>query len=237
MYTATGTLEKPNYLEKFAPLVRRIAHHMITRLPPSVQLEDIVQAGMIGLMDAIGRYEKEQGVQFETYAVQRIRGAILDELRQNDWLPRGTRKAQRRIDSTLAKLEQTLGRSPTEREIATALELTLEQYHGLLQDAYGYQILFYDNYSEDEGEADFLERNAPADHTDPLARLSDSRFRKALIKAIEDLPEREKNLMGLYYEQELNFKEIAEVFGITESRVCQLHAQAAARLRAKLKGW
>jgi RNA polymerase sigma factor for flagellar operon FliA len=240
MYTAAGTLEKEkktSYLERFTPLVRRIAHHMIARLPPNVQLEDIVQAGMIGLMDAVSRYEEEQGVQFETYAVQRIRGAILDELRQNDWLPRGTRKAQRRVDAAVAKMEQRLGRSPTERELAEHLELSLEQYQALLLDAYGYQVLFYDNYTDEDGESDFLERNAPADRADPLSRLSDARFKKALVKALDDLPEREKNLMGLYYEQELNFKEIAAVFGVTESRICQLHAQAASRLRAKLKDW
>jgi RNA polymerase sigma factor for flagellar operon FliA len=210
---------------------------MISRLPPNVHLEDLVQAGMIGLMDALGRYEQEHGVQFETYAVQRIRGAILDELRQNDWMPRSTRKAQRRVDGAVARLQQKLGRAPTEREIAAALELSLEQYQELLQEAYGSQVLFYDTLSEDDDDAEFLDRHAAVENADPLALLADGRFKKALVRALEELPEREKTLMGLYYEQELNFKEIAAVFGVTESRVCQLHAQAASRQRAKLKAW
>ena len=126
MYTATGTLDKQHYINKYSPLVKRIAHHMMARLPASVQIGDLMQAGLMGLLDAATRYEEEQGVQFETYASQRIRGAILDELRHNDWLPRGVRKSQRRVDAAIARLEHRLGRAPREAEIAQELELALE---------------------------------------------------------------------------------------------------------------
>ena len=137
MYTSTGTLRKPDYVKEYAPLVKRIAHHMMSKLPASVQIDDIIQAGLIGLMDAVNRYEQEQGVQFETYATQRIRGAMLDELRRNDWLPRGVRRSQRRIETALHSLEQKLGRVPKEREVAaemgvplTVLMLVILRYAG-----------------------------------------------------------------------------------------------------------
>ncbi|MFM9970338.1 MAG: RNA polymerase sigma factor FliA [Burkholderiales bacterium] len=237
MYTAAGSLDKQHYVEQFSPLVKRIAHQMMVKLPPSVQLGDIMQAGLIGLMDAVGRYEVEQGVQFETYAAQRIRGAMLDELRQNDWMPRSARKTQRQLDAAIARLEQRLGRPPNEREIAKELGVDMEEYGQLVRDAHGQRMLFYDDMADDEGNSDFLDRNLASAGDDPLQQLADERFREALIGAIGNLPEREKLLMGLYYEQELNFKEIAAVLGVTESRVCQLHGQAVARLRTKLHDW
>ena len=237
MYTATGTIEKKNYLEQYSPLVKRIAHHMMARLPASVQLGDLVQAGLIGLMDAVSRYEESQGVQFEAYASQRIRGAMLDELRANDWFPRGARKNQRTIDTALAKLEQKLGRAPTENEAAEALGVPLAEYQGMVADAHGFHLVFLDDFNKDEDDADYLDRHHASDRDDPFKMLTDERFKKALAKGITELPEREKLLMGLYYEKELNFKEIAAVLGVTESRVCQLHGQAVSRLRGKLKEW
>jgi RNA polymerase sigma factor for flagellar operon FliA len=237
MYTATATLDKQSAIEKYSPLVKRIAHHLMSKLPPSVELGDIVQAGLMGLMDAISRYEESQGAQFETYAAQRIRGAMLDELRHNDWLPRGARKIQKRIDNAMAALEQSLGRPPGESEVAERLGVGLEEYREMLFQARGNQIIMLGDFSDEGDEGDYLERHRPAADDDPMARLSDPQFREDLIAAIEDLPEREKLLMGLYYEQELNFKEIAAVLGVTESRVCQLHSQAVARLRVRLKDW
>lgn len=237
MYTMSGTLDRQDYIEKYSALVKRIAHHMIARLPASVQLGDLVQAGMLGLMDAANRYEEEQGAAFETYASQRIRGAILDELRQNDWLPRSTRKSQRTLESVIGRLEQKLGRSPRESEIAAAMELSIEAYQALLLEAQGHQLLHYDDFSADGDGAAFLDRFLPEAGPDPLTMLTDGRFRQALADAIGQLPEREKNIMGMYYEQELNLKEIAAVLGVTESRICQLHAQSISRLRAKLKDW
>src|SRR5438105_9084766 len=236
MYTAAGTLGKEQVIEEFAPLVRRMAHLLAAKLPASVQIDDIIQAGLIGLMDAAGRYEEGQGSQFETYAAQRIRGAMLDELRQNDWLPRSMRRALRQIEAAVNALEQRLKRAPTEGEIAGELKIPLTEYREMLQDARGYQLIHLDDFSGDDDD-DYLERNCPDNRDNPLEKLQDNRFRKELIKAIDALPEREKLLMGLYYERELNFKEIAAVLEVSESRVCQLHSQAVARLRAKLQSW
>ncbi|HEY1328116.1 MAG TPA: RNA polymerase sigma factor FliA [Casimicrobiaceae bacterium] len=236
MYTPAGTLDTQARVTQFAPLVRRMAHHLAARLPSSVQVDDIIQAGMIGLMDAAARFEESQGNQFETYATQRIRGAMLDELRQNDWLPRSTRKALRRIEAAMHKLEQRLGRAPSEAELARELNVPLAEYQSMLQEARGYELLHLEDFSRDEDD-DYLERNVPDERENPFEKYKDARFRTALVAAIEGLPEREKLLMGLYYEQELNFKEIAAVLEVSESRVCQLHSQAVARLRSKLKGW
>ncbi|MCZ7563123.1 MAG: RNA polymerase sigma factor FliA [Burkholderiales bacterium] len=224
-------------LAEYAPLVRRIAHHLLARLPSSVSLDDIVQAGMIGLMDALGRFEEGQGTQFATYASQRIRGAMLDELRGHDWLPRAARKSMREIDAALGRLQQRLGRSPSEAEIAADLKVPLATYQQMLQDAKGHQLVHLEDFSDGEDE-NLLERSVAAEGAEnPLAMLQDKRFRGALVTAIADLPERENTVMGLYYEQELNFREIAAVLGVTESRVCQIHTQAVARLRAALQDW
>jgi len=236
VYTRSGTLERDEAIRRYLPLVRRMAHHLLARLPASVELDDIVQAGVIGLMDALARYQDTHGAQFETYAAQRIRGAMLDELRQQDWLPRGVRKAQRRIDRALHALEHRLGRAPSEAEVAAELRLPIEEYRRLLEEAHSAQLVFYDEGEADEGD-DFVSRRVPDPAQGPLERLQDRRFREALVAAIEKLPERERMIMGLYYEQEMNLREIAEILGVTESRVCQLHSQAIARLRARLKDW
>jgi RNA polymerase sigma factor for flagellar operon FliA len=236
MYTANGSLDVEHRIATHAPLVRRMAHHLAAKLPASVEVDDIIQAGMLGLMDAAARFEEGQGTQFETYASQRIRGAMLDELRQNDWLPRSVRQALRRLDGAVARLEQRFGRPPTEVEIAEELELPLREYHALLKEARGYSLLHLDDFggADDDG---YLERNCPDNRENPFERFQDARFRAALVAAIEALPEREKLLLSLYYEQDLNFKEIAAVLEVSESRVCQLHGQAVSRLRARLRGW
>lgn len=236
MYTAQGTLDKSKQVDQYIPLVRRLAHHLIAKLPASVQIDDLIQAGLIGLMDAITRFEEGQGAQFETYASQRIRGAMLDELRSADWMPRGVRQAQRKIENATLKAEQKLGRSATEKEIAEVMGVSLDEYQEMLFDSRGAQLVFYDDYSEEGDGEGYLDRQIGGDEeANPLEMLGDQRFRDSLIQAVEDLPEREKMLMGLYYEQELNFREIAAVLGVTESRVCQLHTQAVSRLKAKLR--
>jgi RNA polymerase sigma factor for flagellar operon FliA len=236
MYTANGTLNKNQYVTKFAPLVKKVAYHMMTRLPASVQVDDLIQVGMIGLLDAANNFDGNQGAQFETYAVQRIRGAMLDELRQSDWLPRSARKNLRQIEAAMSVLEQRLKRPPTEIEVAKELGIGLEEYQQMLFEAHGSQILHYEDFQVD-GEDDFFEHFSVGDSANPLAILEDAGFRAHLVEAIKQLPEREQQLMALYYDEELNLKEIGVVLGVSESRVCQLHSQAIARLRGFLKAW
>jgi RNA polymerase sigma factor for flagellar operon FliA len=234
MYTATGTIDKEQCVTQFAPLVKRIAHHMMARLPACVQVDDLIQAGMIGLLDAISRYEDALGGQFESYAAQRIRGAILDELRRADWLPRSLRKKMRRIEAAVSTLEQRLGCAPTENELASELNVSLAEYHEVLQDARGGQLIYYEDFQKDDDEP-FLDRRCADPKNNPLEALLDEGVRATLVDAIEDLPPREKLVMGMYYEEELNLREIGAVLGVSESRVCQLHTQAIARLRSRLK--
>jgi len=235
MNAKTGP-EKNQYVVQYAPLVKRIAYHMMARLPASVQVDDLIQVGMIGLLDAVSNYDDTQGAQFETYAVQRIRGAMLDELRQCDWLPRSARKTLRQVEVAMNALEQRECRAPTEREVADELHVSLDDYQQMLLDARGCQLLHYEDLQTGEDE-DFFERHCADDSAEPFAKLQDGRFRAKLIEAIGVLPEREKLMMAMYYEEELNLREIGEVLGVSESRVCQLHSQAMARLRSKLKEW
>lgn len=236
MYTAKGQLDRDALIRRHVPLVRRIALHMIAKLPPNVELDDLIQVGMIGLAEALSRFESEQGVQFETFASQRIRGAMLDELREGDWMSRSSRKSQKDIEHALHRLEQRLGRTPLESEIADELGMDLDDYQSLLGKVRGTQLVYLEDMSGgDEGE-DFLERHVADSGADPFALLRDHRLRVALVEAIKALPEREQYIMGMYYEHDMNLKEIAAVLSITESRVCQLHSQAVARLRAKMRG-
>ncbi len=224
-------------VNQHAPLVRRLALRLAGRLPASVELDDLIQAGMMGLLDAVKRYREVPTAQFETYATQRIRGAMLDELRRLDWMPRGVRERSRRVEDAIHRASQALGRAPHEAEIADALELSLEEYHDLLQEAHGAQLLSLEDLGGDtdqlRGQVD-TESDDPLqarDTDDPLASLMAKGLRETLVEAIDALPEREQLLLGLYYEEGLNLKEIGLVLEVTEARVCQLRSQAIARLR------
>ncbi len=235
MYNAAGQIDKDQLIQRFAPLVKRIAYHLMARLPSSVQVDDLIQNGMMGLLDAINRFEAGMGAQFETYAAQRVRGAMLDGLRENDWLPRSLRRDFRRIEVAISQLEQEYGRTPSESELAETLGMALAEYQKMLQDARGHQLISFEDMIDD-GNEDFLERHLSDDSNEPSRILEDESLRKSLVQGIELLPEREKLMMALYYEQDLNLREIGEVMGVTESRVCQLHSQAVARLRARILG-
>jgi RNA polymerase sigma factor for flagellar operon FliA len=236
MYTAKGQLDRNALIKQYQPLVRRLAHHMMAKLPPSVEVDDLIQVGLIGLADALTRYEAAQGVQFETFATQRIRGAMLDELRENDWMSRGSRKSQKDIEMAMRRVEHRLGRIPKESEIAAELGIPLADYQSLLGKVRGTQLLYLEDMSR-HGEDDdtYLDRHVADSEADPLNMLRDHKLREALVAAIKLLPEREQYIMSMYYEQDMNLKEIAAVLDVTESRICQLHSQSIARLRAKMR--
>ena len=236
-YSAKGRLDVNAMLRQYSPLVRRLAHQMMAKLPANVEVDDLIQVGMIGLADALSRFDPAQGVQIETFATQRIRGAMLDELRGADWLSRGTRKQQRDIEKAVHHLEQRLGRAPHESEIAAEMGLSLDDYQEMLGKVRGTQLIYLEDMSGDDGDQSFLDRHVADSGSDPQNLLQDDRMRHALVEAIKKLPEREQLVMSLYYEEDMNLKEIAAVLGVTESRVCQLHSQSIARLRVKLREW
>lgn len=229
MYTAQGKLKSSDLLEQYLPLVRRHALDLKTRVPASVDMDDLVQAGSIGLLDAMSRYDAGQGVTFGSFASQRIRGAMIDELRSRDWVPRSVRRRARELQASLRRLEQMLGRAPDEREIAQDMAMTLQEYRQLLLDINGCQMMPMDDLSDDEVGA-----LSSSYGVSPFVELVQERNRERFLKALETLPERENLLLGLYYQEKLNFKEIGAVIGVSESRVCQLHSQAVARLRDAL---
>jgi len=229
MYTAQGRIKQNELLTQYMPLVRRQALTLQVRLPASIELDDLIQAGMVGLLEALGRFDATQGATFATFASQRIRGAMMDELRTRDWLPRSVRRSARAVDSAVRQLEQQLGRAPEEHEIAHHLEMPLNEYQQLLNDTNSGQLLPFEELVAEGGEPVSNELNSS-----PFEQLLDGQQRQTLIDAIEALPEREKLLMALYYQEELNLKEVGAVLGVTESRVSQLHSQAVSRLRARL---
>ena len=229
MYTAQGRIKQSELLTQYMPLVRRQALTLQVRLPASIELDDLIQAGMVGLLEALGRFDATQGATFATFASQRIRGAMMDELRTRDWLPRSVRRSARAVDDEVRRLEQQLGRPPEESEIARDLDMPLSEYQQLLNDTNSGQLLPFEELVAEGAES------AKEEATNlPFDQLLDKQQRQSLIDAIDALPEREKLLMALYYQEELNLKEVGAVLGVTESRVSQLHSQAISRLRARL---
>lgn len=234
------SLSEDQLVGQYAPMVRRLALRLISKLPPSVELDDLMQAGMMGLLDAVRRYQQVPDAQFETYAVTRIRGAMLDELRSQDWLPRSVRTKARAIEQAVHKLEQQLMRPATEAEIAAELDLPLDDYQSMLEDAHGVQVVHYEDLARFQNDAGHAGENVgDPDEThsqwaNPLQLLMSQGLRSALVDAIARLPEREQLLLSLQFEQDLNQKEIAAVLGVTEGRVSQLRSQAIARIRGAL---
>ncbi len=217
-----------------ADLVKRIAYHLAGRLPPQVEVEDLIQAGMIGLLEAARHYSTGRGASFETYAGIRIRGAMLDALRKLDWAPRSVHRKAREAAAMMREIEAELGAEASDSDVAGRMGISLTDYHRIVQDALGCQLLRL-NDSED-GETSTLDQLPDSGETPLEAALALS-MRKAVIEQIDKLPERERLVLSLYYEQELNLKEIGVVLKVTESRVCQLHGQALLRLRSRLGEW
>ncbi|CAK9884902.1 MAG: RNA polymerase sigma factor FliA [Candidatus Erwinia impunctatus] len=233
LYTAAGVMDKNSLWQRYVPLVRHEALRLQVRLPASVELDDLLQAGGIGLLNAVERYDALQGTAFTTYAVQRIRGAMLDELRSRDWAPRSVRRHAREVAVALHQTEQALGRSATEQEVADHLQMSLEEYRQILLDTNNTQLFSYDELREEHGDSSDLIMEGH-EEANPLHQLMEGDLRERVIQAIEALPEREKMVLTLYYQEELNLKEIGAVLAVGESRVSQLHSQAIKRLQAKL---
>ncbi len=221
-------------VERHAPLVKRIAYHLLARLPASVQVDDLIQSGMIGLFEAAKNFDGSKGASFETFAGIRIRGAMLDEIRRGDWTPRSVHRNSRLIAETIAELEAELGRDVKDVEVAEKLGITLDEYHAMLSDASNGRIIGI----EDLGVSEDVLVTANDQENDHLyeEQASDA-FQQALIKNISSLPEREAIVLSLYYNDELNLKEIGEVLSVSESRVSQIHSQALVRLRARMQDW
>jgi len=230
------SLPEYHLLAQHAPLVRRLALQLAARLPACVELDDLVQAGTIGLIEAIRRYQATPDAQFETYATLRIRGAMLDELRGQDWLPRSVRTKAKRVEDAIRRLSQQQMRPATQAEIAQELGLTVPQYHALLEDAHGVQIVHSEDLARQNDSGDGFDALLPdaAQGNAPLTQLLSKSLRQTLIEALDHLPEREKLVLSLLFEQDLNQREIARVLNLTEGRVSQLRTQAVARIRSRL---
>ncbi len=226
-------MDKNLLWQRYLPLVRHEALKLQVRLPASVELDDLIQAGSIGLLNAVDRFDAQQGASFSTYAVQRIKGSMLDELRARDWAPRSVRRQAREVSKGMQLLEQQLGRNATEQEVAQHLQLDLADYRQILTDTNSSQLFSYEEWHENYGEScePVIEVD---DEQNPLQTLVVAEVRQRVIDAIECLPEREKMVLTLYYQEELNLKEIGAVLNVGESRVSQLHSQAVKRLRARL---
>lgn len=216
---------------KHAPLVKRIAYHLKSRLPANIHLDDLIQAGMIGLLEAANNYDAAQGASFETYASIRVRGAMLDDVRKNDWAPRSVHRNSRRVAEVVRKIENEKGRDARDSEIAEALDIDMSEYNRILQDASGHKILSFEDIGS--GDESLLD-NVPNPQSGLLDDVQKDDLKTLVANAIAGLPERERLVMALYYDKELNLREIGAVIGVSESRVSQIHSQAVIRLQARL---
>nr|WP_272496035.1 RNA polymerase sigma factor FliA [Gilvimarinus xylanilyticus] len=235
MYNETRAQTSDIRVEDYAGLVKRIAHHMMLKMPASVQVDDLIQAGMIGLLEAAQKYDGGKGASFETYAGIRIRGAIVDEMRRGDWAPRSVHRNARRVAEAVNRVEARVGRDADDSEVAAELGVELDEYYAMLRDANASRLFSYEEtFADDAGASLAGEGDTFVNPQDGVTRDS---LKQSLAAAIGQLPEREKMVLALYYDQELNLKEIGQILGVSESRVSQIHSQAAARLRARMSDW
>lgn len=223
-------------VEQYAYLVKRIAHHLAVRMPASVQLDDLVQAGMLGLLEAARKFEGDRGASFETYAGIRIRGSMVDEMRRGDWVPRSVHRNARRIVQAMNAVAARTGRDATDAEVAEEMAVPLEQYHIMANDSVAGRLFSYDETVDDDDD-DLVQTAISEPLRGPAETVQKQAMQQALADAIDTLSEREQLVLSLYYDEELNLKEIGQVLGVSESRVCQIHAQAALRLKKKLGDW
>jgi RNA polymerase sigma factor for flagellar operon FliA len=233
-YTAVQEKDSNELVMQHAPLVKRIAYHLMNRLPSNVQVEDLIQAGMIGLLEASRNYDPSQGASFETYAGIRIRGSMLDEIRRSDWTPRSVHRKARMVSEAMRGIENTQGRDARDVEVAAVLDLSLKDYHRILQDTSGCRIFSLEDL---QAVGELPQNRTDGAITGPFEGMQRDAFKRALADAISGLPERERLVIALYYDEELNLREIGKVLGVSESRVCQIHSQATLRLRSRLTEW
>jgi RNA polymerase sigma factor for flagellar operon FliA len=218
-------------IKTHALMVKRIAHHLLGRLPQSVQLDDLIQAGMEGLLEAVRHYDETKGASFETYAGIRIRGYMLDEVRRNDWVPRSVYRNARTISAAVRLVENRLGRDAKDQEIAAELGISLAEYHEMLSDSNGAHLYGFEDLGVTD---DVLKDETLGLSTEPHVNVLRADMKTHLTHIIDSLPKNERLVLSLYYEQDLNLKEIGEVLGVSESRVSQIHSQATNRIKARL---
>ncbi len=229
------SLSQPHGLvEQHADLVQRIAHHLLGRLPPNVLLEDLVQAGMIGLLEASRNFDASKGASFATFSGIRIRGAMLDEIRRGDWVPRSVHRNSRRIAGAISQVEKQHGRDAKDTEVAFELGVGLNEYHTMLKDVSCGKLIGIEDLGVSE---DTLSSPHSEVKDQPLEGFTGERFQSALAECITQLPEKEALVLSLYYDEELNLREIGEVLSVSESRVSQIHSQAVHRLKARMRDW
>jgi RNA polymerase sigma factor for flagellar operon FliA len=226
--------ERENLIIETLPLIKHIAHRVAVRLPTNIEMRDLVNAGVLGLLDAVDRFERERGVKFKTYAEIRIRGAILDSLRNLDWAPRSLRKKSKDLERAYAELTQKLGRAATHEEVSEAMGGDLRDFHALIDQLHGLTIGSFENLTDNEDSENYLNYYQDDGTNDPYVRFSSNEITSLLAQAIDSLPEKERLVLSLYYYEEFTMKEIGELLGVNESRVSQLHSKATLRLRTKL---
>ncbi len=235
MYSDDKTPSIESLVEEHTVLVKRIAHHMMGRMPANVAVDDLIQSGMIGLIDAIQKFDHGKGASFETYAGIRIRGAMIDELRRGEWAPRSVHRNARRIQQAIKAIENRTGGEASDLQIADELEVSLDEYYSMSQDSMATRLFSMDELVAPDEQ--ILQTDDERELANPFTDIQKSSLKKHLVKAITELPEREQMVLALYYDEELNLREIGEVLGVSESRVSQIHSQAAHRLRAHLQDW
>lgn len=228
------SVDKSVLLEQHTVLVKRIAYHLLARLPASVLVDDLIQSGMIGLFEAANNFDNSKGASFETFAGIRIRGAMLDEIRRGDWTPRSVHKNSRMISDAIKKLEAELGRDVTDVEVSEKLDISINEYHHMLNEVSSGKIIGIDDLGVSE---DVLDLDAEQKNNDPYNDLEQVVFKKSLAQCISTLPEREALVLSLYYDEELNLREIGQVLDVSESRVSQIHSQGMHRLKARMQSW
>jgi len=227
--------QQQQIVEQHTNLVKRIAHHMVARLPANIQVDDLIQAGMIGLLEASKNFETGKGASFETFAGIRIRGSMLDEIRRGDWAPRSVHRNSRMLAEAVRKVENETGRDARDQEVAEKLGIPLDEYHHILNDVTSGRIIGIEDLGVSEDV--LVSGTQDTTHDEPFADVEHSAFQGALAKAIRGLPERECLVLSLYYDEELNLKEIGQILDVSESRVSQIHSQAMVRLKSRMHSW